>query len=88
MTYAVAKLGIDGQYIEKRKEPRKHRNEVDIKDFGEFALCNKAAGNLLQELANVFSIRDAKRLCVIALLQSIPNQVVKYVSKLIKSLGV
>ena len=66
---------IDGKYIEIRKEPRKHRNEVDIKDYGEFALCNKAAGDLLQELAKVFSIQDAKRLYVIALLRAMDKDV-------------
>lgn len=61
---------INGAYVEIRKEPRRHRNEVDIKDYGEFALCNKACGDLLQELARSFSIQDAKRIFVIAMLRT------------------
>jgi len=45
---------IDGKYVEIRPEPKKQRNQVDIKDYGEFALCNLAAGNLFDELACVF----------------------------------
>lgn len=59
---------VNGKYVEKRKEPRS--KEVDIKDFGEVALCDKCSGDLLQELANVWDIDDAKRLLVIALLRA------------------
>ena len=62
---------IDGKYVEIRKEPRKKKiDTIDVKDYGEFALCNKAAGGLLQELADTFDIRTAKRLYVIAALRS------------------
>ena len=59
---------IDGKYVEKRSEPR--RKEIDIKDYGEVELCDKCADGLLQELANVWSLSDAKRLYVIALLRA------------------
>jgi len=60
---------VNGQYIELRSEPRRKRNIVDIKDYGEFALCNKAAGDLLKELNEVFDAKTAKQLFVIALLR-------------------
>ena len=66
---------INGAYVEIRKEPRRHRNEVDIKDYGEFALCNKACGDLLQELARSFSIQDAKRIFVIAMLRTMDQDI-------------
>jgi hypothetical protein len=66
---------INGAYVEIRKEPRRHRNEVDIKDYGEFALCNKACGDLLQELARSFSIQDAKRIFVIAMLRAMDHDI-------------
>lgn len=60
---------IDGKYVEIRKEPRKKRSFVDIKDYGEFALCNKAAQGLLEELGPIFG-KEAKRIFVIALLRA------------------
>jgi len=60
---------IDGKYVELRSEPRRKRNAVDVKDYGEAAFFNKAAGNLLSELAAVFDIKTAKQLYVIALLR-------------------
>jgi hypothetical protein len=59
---------VNGKYIEKRKEPRS--KAVDVKDYGEVALCDKCSGDLLQELADVWDISDAKRLLVIALLRA------------------
>ena len=59
---------VDGKYVEKRSEPR--RKEIDIKDYGEVELCDKCADGLLQELGNVWSLSDAKRLYVIALLRA------------------
>ena len=59
---------IDGRYVEKRSEPR--RKETDIKDYGEVELCDRCADGLLEELANVWSLGDAKRLYVIALLRA------------------
>jgi hypothetical protein len=59
---------VDGKYVAKRAEPR--RKEIDVKDFGEIELCDRCAGNLLQELADVWDLGDAKRLYVIALLRA------------------
>ena len=55
---------IDGKYVEIRAVPKKRQKQIDIKDYGEFALCNKAAGDLLQQLAAVFDIKTAKQLYV------------------------
>ena len=60
---------IDGKYVEIRKEPRK-KKQIDIKDYGETALASSAAGELLQELADSFDIKTAKRLYTIALLRA------------------
>ena len=60
---------IDGKYVEIRKEPRKKSSFVDIKDYGEYALCNKAAAGLLEELGPIFG-KEAKRIYVIALLRT------------------
>ena len=59
---------INGRYVEKRAVPRS--KEVEMKDYGEVALNDKCKGDLLQELASVWDIADAKRLLVIALLRS------------------
>ena len=61
---------IDGKYVEIRAMPKKLKKQIDIKDYGEFALCNKAAGDLLQQLAKVFDIKTAKQLYLISLLRS------------------
>ena len=60
----------DGKYISIREQPRKKINQVDIKDYGLFALCDKAAGDLLDELKAVYNSSDAVRLFVIALLRA------------------
>jgi hypothetical protein len=59
---------VDGRYVAKRNEPR--RKEIDVKDFGEIELCDRCADGLLQELADVWDLGDAKRLYVIALLRA------------------
>ena len=59
---------VNGKYVAKRSEPR--RKEIDVKDYGEIALCDSCAGDLLQELADVWDISDAKRLYIIALLRA------------------
>ena len=51
---------VNGKYVEKRAVPRS--KEIEIKDYGEVALNDKCTGDLLQELANVWDIADAKRL--------------------------
>lgn len=59
---------IDGRFVEKTPTPRKKK--VDIKDYGEVALCHKHGKDLLQELAKVWDLKDAKRLYVIALIRA------------------
>lgn len=59
---------VNGSYVEKRKEPRP--KTVDIKDYGEVKLCDNHTNGLLQELADVWSIGDAKRLLAIALIRA------------------
>lgn len=60
---------INDKYVELRSEPRKKRNCVDIKDYGEATFFNKAAGDLFSELTAVFDTKTAKQLFVIALLR-------------------
>lgn len=59
---------VNGCYVPKaEKEPVKG---IDIKDYGEVKLCDKLGGDLVKSLAKVWSISDAKRLYVIALLRA------------------
>jgi len=66
---------VNGKYLELRDKPRRKRNAVDIKDYGEIALCNKAAGDLLTELNEVFDPKPAKLLYVIALLRAADSDI-------------
>ena len=59
---------VNGAYVEKRKEPRP--KTVDIKDYGEVKFCDNHATGLLQDLADVWDIGDAKRLLAIALIRA------------------
>lgn len=59
---------VDGKFVERIPKPRK--KAVDVKDYGEVALCDKMAGDLLQELARVWDLPDAKRLYTIAVLRA------------------
>lgn len=59
---------IDGKYVEIRTEPKARR--IDIKDYGEVRLCSDCAGSMLQELARVWDIADAKKLYCIAVLRA------------------
>ena len=59
---------VNGKFVE--GSYRRKKNQVDIKDYGEVALCDKYGSGLLQELAKVWSLDDAKRLYVIALLRA------------------
>ena len=60
---------VNGQYISIRDTPRRKRNQVDIKDYGEIALCMKAAENLFSELTAVFDTPTAKKLFAISMLR-------------------
>ena len=59
---------IDGRFVE--RVIKRKKKAIDIKDYGEVTLCNKMGCDLLQELANVWDIGDAKRLYVMALLRA------------------
>lgn len=59
---------VNGKYVEIRREPRARR--VDIKDYGEVKLCSDCAGDMMQELADVWNIADAKKIFCIALLRA------------------
>lgn len=66
---------IDGRYVELRSAPRRKRNVVDIKDYGEVALCNSAAKDLFLELNDVFDTKTAEKLFVIALLRAADSDI-------------
>ena len=59
---------VNGEFVEGTCTRKKR--QVDIKDYGEVALCDKLGRGLLRELAKVWSLDDAKRLYVIALLRA------------------
>lgn len=59
---------INGEYIEKLVE--KTKKSIDIKDFGEVALCDKFGKDLLRDLSHVWDINMAKRIYVLALLRA------------------
>lgn len=62
----------DGKYIEIRKEPRRTKagRTVDVKDYGEVALCNLVGKEIIEELKEVYDLPDATRIYVIALLRA------------------
>ena len=51
---------IDGRFVEKSIQRKKRT--IDVKDYGEVALCNKMGQGLLEELAKTWDLSDAKRL--------------------------
>ena len=62
----------DGKYIEIRKEPRRTKagRSVDVKDYGEVALCDLVGKSILEELNAVYDLPVAIRIYVIALLRA------------------
>ena len=58
----------DGKYIEIRKEPRRGKDDrmVDIKDYGEIALCDKVGNGILKDLKEIYDEPDATRIYVLA----------------------
>lgn len=62
----------DGKYVEIRKEPRRTKDgrKIDVKDYGEVALCDIAGNCLLDDLTAVYDRSDAIRIYVIALLRA------------------
>lgn len=60
---------VNSRFVEQQvKSGTKGR--VDIKDYGEVTLCDKHGNNLIEQLTRVWSIDDAKRIYVIALLRA------------------
>lgn len=59
---------VNGKFVE--RVPKSRKKSIDIKDYGEVALCHKHGEDLLQELARVWDLGDAKRLYTIALLRA------------------
>ena len=59
---------VDGRYVESviKRTPK----TIDIKDYGEVALCNALGKGLLDELLKVYDLSDAKRLYAIAVLRA------------------
>lgn len=66
---------INNQYVELRKEPRKKKTDIDIKDYGVHALFNNTCSQLFIDLNNVFDTDIAKRIYIIALLRAIDNDI-------------
>ena len=62
----------DGKYIEIRKEPRRTKagRTIDVKDYGEVALCNLVGKDILDDLKAVYDLSEANRIYVIALLRA------------------
>ena len=65
-------LGTIGEIVDGRFVPSKPKKPktVDIKDYGEVAICHKCGRDILDDLADVWGIDDAKRLYVISLLRA------------------
>lgn len=59
---------VEGKYVE--GPTRRKSKTIDIKDFGEVSLCDSLGKDLFDELCKAWSISDAKRLYVIALLRA------------------
>ena len=68
----LAQVGeiVNGKYVECTTAKPVKKRSVEIKDYGEVALCHKHGQGLFEELAAVWNIADAKRLYAIALLRS------------------
>ena len=60
---------IDGKFVA-QVSPQRPKKSIDIKDFGEVALCHKMGRDLLEELASIWDLNDAKRIYTIALLRA------------------
>ena len=61
---------VDGRFVECTPQKPVRKRAVEIKDYGEVALCHKHGRDLFDEIAKVWSLGDAKRLYAIALLRS------------------
>ena len=63
----------DGKYI---PNPPKPEHEIDIKTYGDFALCEKVGRSIYEDLLKFYSIEDAKKIYCIALLRVICPDIV------------
>lgn len=63
----------DGVYVEIRKTPKKRepKRSVDIKDYGSYAVADKAGRPLFEDLRKAFREGDAEKLYAMALLRSV-----------------
>ena len=59
---------VDGRYVESTK--KRVPKTIDIKDYGEVALCNALGKDLLDALLKVYDRSDAIRIYTIALIRS------------------
>ena len=71
---------IDGKFVECAAAKPVRKRTVEIKDYGEVAMCHKHGRDLLDELAGVWNIQDAKRLYAIALLRSAYGDIKNWLS--------
>ena len=58
----------DGRYIERTEAPT--RREIDIKDYGEVALCDKHGKDLMDDLLKVWTPKESTTLYTMALLRA------------------
>lgn len=71
-------LGIIGSIVDGRYEERKNavlKKEIDIKDYGQFALCDKVGKDILNELKKVYNENIATTIYVMALLRTVYGDV-------------
>lgn len=64
---------IDGKYVERQTPVLK--NEIDIKDYGPVALCDKVGKSLLETLKPIYGDKDATTLYVLALIRAVYGDV-------------
>ena len=62
---------VDGKYVEIRKEPKKvtEKKKINIKTYGQVAVCHKVGEPLYDDLKEVFGEADASKLYSIAVLR-------------------
>lgn len=63
----------NGKYVERKDKILK--SEVDIKDYGPVALCDKVGNSLLEDLKRVYEDKDAVTLYTLALIRAVYGEV-------------
>lgn len=61
---------INGKYVPLDKTKKILPSEINIKDFGEIALCNSVSSELLKDLKEIYDEKDSNTLLTIALLRA------------------